>query len=403
MLVWLVLAAALLALAGSTGDAAGDGDASVWQWRPWHDGLPTYGLAVAVAGCPSHPAVMYAATYEPPVLWRSDDAGHSWIPDDGGIGRVPVYALHWDALRQQWWAGAEDGLYVRSEGAAGWRPHRFSDHAVYDLVVGHEGEVYAALTGQVARSLDGGDTWELHGAGLVAADAVLDLAVSPVDPALVFAAAWDGLYCSRDAGRNWNRCSNGLGYPDVNALMWDREGNLIAGARSGLYRNEHGRGSWEEISDIGARAVLTFAGAEDGLFRWKPGAEAWQALSLPLTAPTVFVVASDATDGMPVYAGATDGLWRSSDGETWRRWGTGLDGITITSLAISPVDERFVFAGTRHRGLYSTADGGATWRPGWAGRLQSASVRDILFAADGRSVYVAADQGIWRGDVDGAQ
>jgi photosystem II stability/assembly factor-like uncharacterized protein len=80
-----------------------------------------------------------------------------------------------------------------------------------------------------------------------------------------------------------------------------------------------------------------------------------------------------------------------------------MEGMTVTALAISPADTRIVLAGTRHAGLYMTVDGGATWQPAWDGRLATASVRDILFSRDGRMVYVASDQGIWQGGVNGAR
>ena len=80
-----------------------------------------------------------------------------------------------------------------------------------------------------------------------------------------------------------------------------------------------------------------------------------------------------------------------------------MEGITVTALALSPADARIAFAGTRHMGLYMTADSGATWQPAWGGRLANASVRDILFGRDGKTVYVASDQGIWHGGVNGAR
>ena len=171
------------------------------------------------------------------------------------------------------------------------------------------------------------------------------------------------------------------------------------GGRSWLPRWE-GLGTVRPVTAIHrTEAGLLFAGAEDGLFRWEPGAETWQLLSLPLTAPTVFAVASSRHDPEAIYAGATDGLWRSPDGgKLWNRWGKGLEGVTVTALALSPADERIAFAGTRHMGLYVTGDGGTTWRPAWEGRLASASVRDILFSHDGGIVYVASDQGIWQGE-----
>lgn len=447
-------------LAGTAGHGmwiSADGGAS---WRPTPDPATPAGkeLAEAIISAVQLPSradgVAYSSTSER--AYRSPDGGVTWLPIDGLAGRA------------------------------------------YDFAPLTPGGIYAALVGQVARTSDDGRTWELHGTGLRADDRVFAVATSPADPACVCAAAWDGFYASPDGGQTWSRNSEGLGYPDVNSLAWDRAGNLLAGTRYGIYRSTHSRPSWEPILESDSPAVLTlsdagngrdfyagladglarstdggqtwseiaseltgngiagvvadpanpahlhawvafgrihesgdggrnwtarweglgtvrpvtaihrsgagqlFVGAEDGLFRWERATETWQMLSLPLAAPTVFVVGSDARDEGAVYAGATDGLWRSANGgQDWERWGDGLAGKTVTALARSPTDAWVIFAGTRHAGLYVSGDGGMTWRPAWKGRMSRASVRDILFSPAGGEVFAASDQGIWRGYIDG--
>ncbi len=620
----LLLAACLV---GSQVAAAGESSPLTWQWQPYNQGLVPHAMVMTVAVQSDHPATLYAGTYEPPGLWRSDDGGDSWVVDDQGLRGSPVYAAHWNDMRSRWWIGARDGLYTRTSVAAAWQPaglegvrgvyalaqdksgrlyaatedglFRTDDmkswqavpvvrvgaepailalavspdgrtllagtrgqgawlssnggagwspatgpgaetfvtalmfapepaavaHAgtgagiyrstnggktwqavnglqsqAYEFAAGTDGSLFAALAGQVARSTDGGLSWTLHGAGLRPGERLLDLTPDPDNPALLFAAAWDGLYVSQDRGESWSKPDEGPGYPDVNTLAWDSTGNLLAGTRLGLYRRTPDAGAWETAAGIQGRPVLTiaqagegqdlyagcsgglfrstdggetwaeviselsddgiagvvidpadpnhlqawvafgrvhesrdggvnwiprweglgdvrpvtaihrsvtgeiYAGAEDGLFRWQAAGEVWQSLSLPLVAPTVFVIETDARDTGAVHAGATDGLWRSQDdGSTWRRWGKGLEGITVTAISVSPTDRQSAFAGTRHAGLYMTANGGATWEPAWKDRLASASVRDILFNAEGTTVYVASDRGIWQGKVRDAR
>jgi photosystem II stability/assembly factor-like uncharacterized protein len=368
---------------------------------------------------------------------------------------------------------------------------------VHALIAGADGTLYAALIGQIARSADGGHSWTLHSAGLPPGERILDLAVAPDNPALVYAAAWDDLYVSTDRGDHWAHSGDNLGYPDVNALAWDGSGNLLAATRAGLYRQAPDRTAWEDVLDLHDRTVLTvdvagdgrtlyagcfgelfrstdggvtwsavaseltdvgiaglvvdpadfehllawmafgrvheswdggqtwiarweglgnvrpvtaihrsssgrlFVGTEDGLFRWEPATQSWQPLSLPSIAPTIFTVETNTRDAGIIYAGATDGLWRSSDdGQTWHHWGNGLEGKTVTALALSPTADRIAFAGTRHLGLYLTLDGGVTWLAVWKDRLATASVRDVLFSNDGTTVYVASDQGLWQGEIN---
>lgn len=54
------------------------------------------------------------------------------------------------------------------------------------------------------------------------------------------------------------------------------------------------------------------------------------------------------------------GTWRSDDaGITWSR--SGLDGMIVKSLAISPADHRVVYAGTKPPRIFKSGDGGRTW------------------------------------------
>ena len=144
-----------------------------------------------------------------------------------------------------------------------------------------------------------------------------------------------------------------------------------------------------------------WAGANDGLFRWDSVGMRWQPVPGPFAGGTVLVTLADARNADVVYAGATDSLWKSTDGGvTWNRWGKGLEGVTVTTLALNPRDPRRAVAGTRSRGLYATDDGGVTWHPVWTGPISSATVRAVLYEKNGASVYVATDQGLWRGSSD---
>lgn len=451
-------------------------------------------------------------------LWISSDGGDAWwqAVEPGSekgetLAQAYVSAVLLDARPGgAAYASASDRAYWSLDGGVTWGPVTGLEGRVHAFAAGPDGSLFAALTGQIARSTDGGRTWEAHGTGLRPGDRVFDLIISPDNPELIYAAAWDGIYSSSDGGQgwrhlsdgrqSWDRRTTGLGYPDVNVLAWGGQGDLLAGARAGLYRQTGVQDAWAAVASRAGRPVLVlaeagngrdfyaglqgglirsadggrtwseipseltshgiaglvvepsdpdhlhawvafgrvhesqdggrnwaarweglgnvrpvtaihralagqmYAGAEDGLFRWDEVRQAWLSLPLPLVAPTVFAVETDARAAGVVYAGATDGIWRSPDGGvTWRRWGAGLAGITVTTLALSPADLQIAFAGTRHMGLYVTGDGGATWQPTWEGRLAAASVRDILFSRDGGTVYVASSQGICRGEVHGAR
>jgi photosystem II stability/assembly factor-like uncharacterized protein len=575
--------------------------------------LPTYAIAVTIAAHPTDSKTIFAGTYDPPALWRSDDGGDTWVRDDRGLNDSAVLVACWDALRQRWLLGAVSGLYTRANADESWRRIGPDDHAVYAIAqdragrlyvafasggiayssdgenwtslpmrdpapiilalailpdgqhlfagtsgqglwISHDsgktwsavddladdyvstvfcdpelgvfasgsrevyhstdngytwvslpdlkrvfafarasdGALYAALRGQVARSQDGGKHWEFSSEGLHAQDRIFDLAIAPDNPNRIYVAASDGAYRSDDGGATWARRNTGLGYADVNALTWDRSGQLLAGTRSGIYRrtsdtwklrdetpscsilsfadagdgltfyagtpigllkSADGGKTWFDIpSELTGRGItgigadprqpdhlyvrllfervneswdggqtwvtrwdglgLTrqviglnldsagrlFAGANDGLFRWNSANARWQTISTPFSNQTVLVTLTDPRDANVIYAGATDSLWKSADGgTTWSRWGKGLESTTITTLALNPSDARNALAGTRYKGLFVTHDAGETWQPAWTDSLSISTVRAILFSADGKTIYTATDQGIWRG------
>ncbi len=70
------------------------------------------------------------------------------------------------------------------------------------------GVVYAAFSGAVGRSTDGGATWAMHGAGLPEHLLFPALAVDPVDPSTICAASLvDGVFKSEDASSTWSQAA----------------------------------------------------------------------------------------------------------------------------------------------------------------------------------------------------
>ena len=94
-----------------------------------------------------------------------------------------------------------------------------------------------------------------------------------------------------------------------------------------------------------------------------------------------------------VLAGTTEGVYRSKDrGQTWQAIGDGSLDATVASLAPSPAEPGVLYAGTEHRGLFRSTDGGEHWQP-WP--LQDTSVFTILADRAG-TLWLGTDQGIFR-------
>jgi hypothetical protein len=97
-----------------------------------------------------------------------------------------------------------------------------------------------------------------------------------------------------------------------------------------------------------------------------------------------------------VGAQVTDGRWRPAPG---------LEGGTITALAVDPQHPDTVFAATIHAGVFKSADGGRTWRslnlPSRVGRPDAIAIApadpETLYVGTGRGVAKTTDGGrSWR-------
>jgi len=223
--------------------------------------------------------------------------------------------------------------------------------------VGERGEhmLFAATPTGIFRS-DAGGPWAPTSTGATVPFATA-VAASPrfAEDGLLFAAARDGVYRSRDRGRTWARVLIG--------------GPIFAVAIS------------PTVADDGTLFVAT---AEDGVLRSDDGGTSWSGANAGLLDLTVLALALSPrfAEDRTAFAGTASGLYRSRNGgRSWREVETGLDGAGVQALAISPdfPDDRLVLAGTEEDGLLRSDDGGTTWEP--VDALDGRGVTAIALAA----------------------
>jgi photosystem II stability/assembly factor-like uncharacterized protein len=110
-----------------------------------------------------------------------------------------------------------------------------------------------------------------------------------------------------------------------------------------------------------------YAGTDgSGLFVSKDAAETWQKLNFPPT--KIYGVAIDPKNSQNIYA---SGLYNSR-AKIYRSTNSGTDwqeiytepasGAIITSLAISQSNSQILYAGTDQGAIFSSSDGGQTWK-----------------------------------------
>ena len=254
------------------------------------------GRVTAVAGVESKPSVFYMGATGGGV-WKTDDYGITWENISDGyfptpsIGAISVYQKQpeiiyvgtgSDGLRSNVITGK--GVYKSVDEGKTWEFIGLKESGQIGAVEIHPSNpdiVYVAAIGQafarneergVFKTTDGGKTWDkvfYHSDSV----GISDLELAPDDPNTIYAGAWrgerkpwtiisgsseGGVYKSTDAGKTWNKLTNGLptaltgkidfavSPADPNVVYANIEASENQG---GLYRSADRGESWEFVSD----------------------------------------------------------------------------------------------------------------------------------------------------------
>lgn len=333
-----VAGAVLLALLPGAGTAASQDGAPSWV----RTGGPLGGLGYDVRMQPGDPDVMMVTDAWAGVF-RSDDAGATWLPSSDGITArtgpsgdgIPVFSLTYDPHDPSVvWAGTQN---VRG----------------------------------IFRSDDGGLTWTEMDDGVVESEGITfrGFTVDPRTSDIVYAAAELGSWVW--AGRD----------------MPGREFDRVAGV---VYRTEDRGEHWTAIwrGDNLARYVVVDPGDPDVLY---------------VSTGIFDREAADSDPGAGVPGG--EGVVKSTDGgATWLNAIDGLGNLYVGSLALSPHDGSVLLAGTGNNqyhqgaGIYRSTDGAATWRRVGG---EEDTITSVEFTADPAITYAASEASIYRSDDGG--
>ncbi len=392
-------------VSGAMGDAetvyVGTRDAGVFKtvdggqsWRPARGGLTFAPIRTLVAD-PQDPSILYAGTdYDG--IWRSMDGGDTWIRSSGGLDRgLIVFSIVVDPQDT-------DVLYAGLGGGVG-------------LTIGN-----------IYRSEDGGDTWELRDAGMPRSsetsthtNAVFTMAIDPRDASRLYAGTnVDGAFVTSDGGEAWTAINDGLPFrpnsaedrKPVNALATDPHHDHRLSAIIGGEYYIFEVGSWRKVSqgtyDVNtsiARAYLyfhpaisttlysagdRFSKSTDGGVNWTQYLGWDDSGRVPEigfhhhTPDTIYA----ATDLLERYWG---GVYKSSDqGETWDEASQGITAVPVRSVAVDPQDDEGIYVGTGGGHVYRSENGGATWSRTY---VRGSEVIDIAVSPqDSRSIYLAS-------------
>jgi photosystem II stability/assembly factor-like uncharacterized protein len=326
-------------------------------WTPRADGIETADLCpAAIALAPSAPSSLYLGNQCAGGVFRSDDAAVSWKRTDDAFAPPAVAALVPDGGSGGTLAATSRGVYRIEGGGVRWTALDAGlepDLGVISLAQAPSDarRLYAGTdSGGLYRSDDAGSSWSRT--TFTAQFLANLLAVDPASSSTVYAAAWDTLSKSTDAGDHFAVVR---AFPDGLSTLVFHGGRLYAGTSMGeIWSSDGGGETWILVGAVASYTAVT-------------------TLAFDPHSPSMLYASAMSSQVPPPLFPPNGGVYKSADGGA--SWQVVEAGIGLTSLLVSPADSSILYAaGFRGTAMRST-DAGATWEPltglpdGWVGAL----------------------------------
>jgi photosystem II stability/assembly factor-like uncharacterized protein len=365
------LYAMFAALPGDSGIARSSDNGNTWQVIP--SIITNAGKSIV-----SDNAIIVA---EDNFIWRSTDDGASWdLVEQFALTGISSFARAGSKL----FGAARTGIQTSTDNGASWAFEAFSDGA--DSFSANGSTIYLGSSSKVFKSTDLGLTWIDMSVGLgkggiqaLVFDGTNLFAGTPADAA--------GVYRSTNGGASWEPVAAGLPIGKTIRSLISFGAYVFAGTEGdGIYRSSDHGDTWAKTdinnSLLAQTLVLTFcakdnalfAGATNGIYNSTDGGATFQR-TLDGFPPNIGVFAWSLTvSGGNVVAAVTvlfspsealDGIFYSPDnGSIWHQATLPIQPTAVTSVASdgSSLGYAGVFGQSSSvKGLYKSTDAGVTW------------------------------------------
>jgi hypothetical protein len=204
------------------------------------------------------------------------------------------------------------------------------------------------------------------------------------------------IFCSTDAGLNWNVLGTGSPSGPVYALLVN-DTTVFASTVRGVFRSNDGLTSWSAVNSglasnaysLAAIDTVLFAGTDtNGIFRSPDNGDHWSQLS---ATSSERVLALAVSRGELFFVGGGGGVRRSTDyGNTWVAVSAGLEDAYLLTIALG---DSAIFVGGGG-GVFRSRDHGNSWTPSGTGLPASDTVQ--VLALLGGEVFAGTTDGIYR-------
>ncbi len=336
-------------------------------WTPKTDNLPSLGVSEIVIN-PQNPNIMYMATGDKDAanfisnpysygLLKSIDGGNTW--DTTGLkfpmsSQITIQRLLIHPTKPSYLyaavsgVGNERGIWRSKDAGATWvKPY---GGAKYDMEFNpaNPSIIYASAYTYLLRSLDTGATWTIISSGNLPSSGVTSakIAVTPAQPNLVYvqflASSGNtyGLYKSSDAGATWSQrnlyvLTTQGGYDWVLAaspldsnmvfyggqsMMRSTDGGTTTGFLNPAHPDHHGL-------DYRPGSKTLYLSGDGGIYRSFTNGNTWTSLNKGFATFQYYRLGSSVTSPGMILTGAQDnGTWRhNTTNWTMLGWGDGME------------------------------------------------------------------------------
>ncbi|MCC2640664.1 MAG: repeat protein [Nitrospira sp.] len=302
---------------------------------------------VSIALHPSNPDIVYIATND--AVHKTRDGGRTWEQFPSfSARRVTTLAID-PKLPATVYAGTMgDAIYKSPDGGQHWLPHNvgLKEHVSFvNEIIFHPDNtevIYLATTVGAFVTKNGGREWEERMTGMKEVHIVTCITMDPKHPRVLYAGTTGGTYRSEDGGGNWQRTNQGLISDEILNASMSLGVNVLAVDRMD--------------------SAIIYAGTTNGLYRTTNRAERWEQVGQGLADQFVSTLVVHPTNPNILYIGGRAGVLKTVDGgKTWQAHNQGLATLNVRTLALSNRDPQLLYAGTNGSGLYRSPDGGETW------------------------------------------
>lgn len=306
------------------------------------------------------------------------------LPSPSGSDTIRVLGRHPTNASIRYVA-AQGGMFVSSDAGQSWArrisgivPTPAGYYSVNDLAISG-GSLYITPH-YLQKSIDGGTNWQRTGWETENPQALV-LAATPADPSTVYAGSNRGIYKSTDGGASWRWLHGSLPVYAV-AVDPNNSNTVFRAVETGIFRSLDGGLNWNQVSTTLTsvkrivvdpnNAMNVYVGTNgSGVYKSTDGGATYNAINrclpnkcVPPTLNTAWVnsIIVEQGNAPVVYLGATEGLYKSTDGgANWSQANMGPLGIT--TMMLDPVNRDTVIAAWGNK-LYSysfPADVASDW------------------------------------------